>query len=276
MADDLINKVILLNSSDEDEGPPHSTAWKVALADMMTAMFGVFLVLWLLASTDPAGRIEIASVFKHPSVITKDLGKTENKDVTDTTGTASSLLKKPGGRNTSKVKERNRQKGTDDRHRPIQEVHEALVAKLKNQIGDHVTITFVNNEVVLTIKGDTLYPPGSFQANPKDEEIIMNIADILVQSDQNITIEGHTDNLPVNSEFIKSNFELSALRAAKIAWIFNVVGVNGTRINPKGLGQNFPVADNKTPEARSKNRRVIITINDKSIFEGRNDIGLTN
>jgi chemotaxis protein MotB len=274
MADELINQVILLSSSDEDESPPHSTSWKVALADMMTAMFGVFLVLWLLASTTPAGRAEIASVFKYPSITPKELGRTENKDTKETTGTSASIIKKNGGRNSSRAYNKAKAKGTDDKHRPIQDVHKALVAKLKKQLGDDVNIAFKNNEVVITIKGDTLYPPGSFQASPKDEEIILNIADVLVNSNQAISIEGHTDNGMVNSELIKSNYELSALRSARIAWIFNIVGVNGTRITPKGLGQNFPISDNSTPEGRSNNRRVIIKIKDKSIFENYENLGL--
>lgn len=264
--DEKIGTVVLL-SSKPDEAAHHSSGWKVALADLMTSLFASFLVLWLMASTTPAGRAEIASVFKFPSVTSKVPGQTENKDIKETTGTATSLLNKPGGRNTSRNKQPYENINKDDKHRPIQEIHQSLVAKLNKKLGDHTTITYNENEVVITIKGDTLYEPDSYQAQPRDEVIIMDIADILVDSDQNISIEGHTDNTFKYNDIIESNYELSALRAARIAWIFNIVGVDGSRITPKGLGQNFPVASNDTEEGRAKNRRVVITVSDIDFYD---------
>lgn len=258
---------VILLSNKPDEGGHHSSGWKVALADLMTSLFASFLVLWLMASTTPEGRAEIASVFKYPSITPKELGRTENKDTKETTGTSSSLIKKSGGRNSSKMKSPHKDRSKDEKRRTIEEIHADLEAKLQKKLGDSVTITFKDNEVIITIKGDTLYEPGSFQAQPKDEEVIMNIADVLVDTDQIIRIEGHTDNLPTYNDLIESNFELSSLRAARIAWIFNIVGVDGDRIVPKGLGQNFPVDDNATPEGRAKNRRVVITISDDSVFD---------
>jgi len=258
---------VVLMSNKPPEGGHHSSGWKVALADLMTSLFASFMVLWLMASTTPEGRAEIASVFKYPSITPRELGRTENRDIKESTGTAASLIKKSGGRNSSKLRQKAKNKAKDDRHRPMQEVHSSLVAKLKKKLGNHVSITYKDNEVVITIKGDTLYKPGSYQAQPKDEEIIMDIADVLVDTDQIIRIEGHTDNAPTYNEFVESNFELSALRSARLAWIFNVVGVEGSRIVPKGLGHNFPVASNKDAKGRAKNRRVVITINDDSIFD---------
>lgn len=267
MADDKRLGTVVLLSKKVEEGAHHSSGWKVAMADLMTSLFATFFVMWLIASTTPEGRAEISSVFKYPSITPKELGRTENKDIKETTGTASSLIKKSGGRNSSKMKEKHKSKSRDDKHKPIQEIHASLVAKLQKKIGDHVTVTFKDTEIIITIKGDTLYKPGSYQAQPKDEEIIMDIADVLVSTDQIIRVEGHTDNQPTFNDLIESNYELSSLRAARIAWIFNIVGVEGKRIVPKGLGQNFPVATNKTSAGRAKNRRVVITISDDSIFD---------
>ncbi len=267
MAEETSNDLVILVNKKGGGGGHHSSSWKVALADLMTSLFATFLVLWLLATVGEEGRAEIASIYKYPSVIIKDPGNVNNKNRKETTGTSASIINKHGGMHASKEFSKHKAKGQKSKHMPINKLYKAVKSKLESRIGNAVTLTFVDNEIVINIKGDTLYDPGSIQASPKDEEIIMDIADVLIDSDQIVRIEGHTDDSPVGNDLIETNYDLSALRSSRIAWIFNVTGVSQERLVPKALGSAFPVATNETPEGRAKNRRVIITISDDSIFD---------
>lgn len=262
-----ISQVVVINNRGGEAGAHHSSGWKVALADIMCSLFASFFVLWLIASTDPAVKAEIASFFKHPSNVPKEFGAHDSKSAKQVNGTSASLIKRSGGRNQSKDKQKHKGKADAAKHKTLAEVMEELKKRIEASLGDNATITFVDNEILITIKGDTLYKPGQYQASPKDEEIIMDLADVLVDTDQIIRIEGHTDDTPTNSTVLETNYELSSVRAARIAWIFNIVGVEGKRIVPTGLGQNFPIAENFNAKGRSKNRRVEIRISDISVID---------
>jgi chemotaxis protein MotB len=75
-----------------------------------------------------------------------------------------------------------------------------------------------------------------------------------------VGVEGHTDNVPMNSEKIKDNWDLSVLRATSISKIMIQQGITPKRITAMGRGETMPVASNDTPEGRAKNRRTEIIL----------------
>lgn len=274
--DEKISQVIVINNRNTAGGAHHSSGWKVALADIMCSLFASFFVLWLIASTDPAVKAEIASFFKHPTNVPKELGVHDSQSLKEAKGTSASLINRNGGRNPSKEIQKNKGKADKTKHKPITEILKEIQRRIKASLGDNATVTFVDKEIIITIKGDTLYKPGAYQASPKDEEIIMDLADVLIDTDQIIRIEGHTDDTPTNNKILETNYELSSVRAARIAWIFNIVGVEGKRIVPTGLGQNFPIADNSNAKGRSKNRRVEIRISDATVIDEKTKKAIFN
>ncbi|HBI24653.1 MAG TPA: flagellar motor protein, partial [Nitrospiraceae bacterium] len=77
---------------------------------------------------------------------------------------------------------------------------------------------------------------------------------------ENIHIEGHTDDIPMNSIQFPSNWELSSARATSIVRRFISHGVNPSRLTAIGYGEYRPITGNETEEGRGKNRRVDIVI----------------
>ena len=76
-----------------------------------------------------------------------------------------------------------------------------------------------------------------------------------------IEIEGHTDNVPINSARYANNNELSSARALSVFDYFaGETNLNPAMIKHSGRGEYVPIADNSTPEGRAKNRRVEIKI----------------
>ena len=87
------------------------------------------------------------------------------------------------------------------------------------------------------------------------------MAEIIKQNDKNIRIEGHTDNVPINTFRFPSNWELSTTRAVNVVkYLIEENGINAYRLSASGYSDQHPVDDNNTAEGRQKNRRVDMVI----------------
>jgi chemotaxis protein MotB len=86
------------------------------------------------------------------------------------------------------------------------------------------------------------------------------MAALLSKVDNQIRVEGFTDNVPIKTSTYPSNWELSAARAGSVVRLFQENGINPSRLVAVGRGENLPVADNATPDGRATNRRVSITV----------------
>ncbi len=86
------------------------------------------------------------------------------------------------------------------------------------------------------------------------------LGELLLGYDNNISVEGFTDNIPIVSPIFPSNWELSSARAAAVVRLFEDSGVDSARLISVGYGENRPVSDNATEQGRANNRRVIIVI----------------
>jgi chemotaxis protein MotB len=118
----------------------------------------------------------------------------------------------------------------------------------------------------VSLEEKLLFPSGSIVVDPKGAMALKKLAEVLEKNPEiSITIEGHTDDVPVipGSSF-RDNWDLSVLRATSVVRIL----LEGTTIDPKrltasGRGEFFPVDPSKTAEARQKNRRTEIILSPK-------------
>ena len=93
-----------------------------------------------------------------------------------------------------------------------------------------------------------------------------SVQEILASPDYRVTIEGHTDNIPIRlsaGKRYRDNMDLSFLRAKAIAGILAEQGVPLENISVIGYGETHPIASNNTGEGRAKNRRVEIKLTPK-------------
>ncbi|CAN5857293.1 hypothetical protein BH11MYX2_BH11MYX2_02910 [soil metagenome] len=110
---------------------------------------------------------------------------------------------------------------------------------------------------VITLSGGVLFATNKAAILPGAQAQLNQVADALkTQAEQHITIEGHTDNQGNDA----INADLSARRAAAVRDYLVVRGVSSNAISTSGLGSTRPIADNKTVEGRSMNRRVEIIV----------------
>lgn len=119
-----------------------------------------------------------------------------------------------------------------------------------------------NGKVYVSMAEKLLFKSGSTTVDPKGKEALLVLSKALNKKpDVQVTVEGHTDNKPMNGEKIKDNWDLSVLRATSIVRILSGDGkMDDKRITATGKGETQPVADNGTSEGRSLNRRTEIIL----------------
>jgi len=149
---------------------------------------------------------------------------------------------------------------------------EKLKEVVSNKLSDQKNIELTNNERGLTISmPDTvLFDPGSAEIKKIAIPTLTKIAQSLKSTDNQIRVEGHTDNQPINTAEFPSNWELSTARATSVVKFFiNNIKFSPTKLSAAGYGEFKPKTTNTTPEGRQSNRRVDIVImsSGSEIFE---------
>jgi chemotaxis protein MotB len=121
--------------------------------------------------------------------------------------------------------------------------------------------------LVITFVSEVLFDSGKADLKKESLPSLAKVARILMENvpENNIGIEGHTDNQPIRYSKWKSNWELSAHRALSVLQYLESKGVNPKRLSASGYGEYRSVASNDTVEGRQLNRRVEIVILPKSV-----------
>ncbi|QBF32480.1 type VI secretion system protein TssL, long form [Thalassococcus sp. S3] len=115
------------------------------------------------------------------------------------------------------------------------------------------------NAVLVRVANAGAFNPGGAQINAEFVDIFDRIGQALAAEDFEVTVLGHTDNLPISSAPYPSNFHLSTARAAAVRDI--LLGyVEPQRISIQGVAETQPIATNATPEGREANRRTEILV----------------
>ena len=170
----------------------HGGAWKVAYADFVTAMMALFIVLWLLGSSEKVKK-SVESYFQDPTGSGKMAGSTM-------TGVGEGLTLKSN--EMEKLKEKIEQA-----------MHELpKFEQLKGNVEMTVTNDGLRIELLETEKG-LFFDSGSATLSPRGEEMMRMLGGQLKLLPNRLLIEGHTDAKPYGSETGYTNWELSADRA---------------------------------------------------------------
>jgi len=113
--------------------------------------------------------------------------------------------------------------------------------------------------VVVTL-GDVLFAVGETELLPSAEQSLNDVIELLEsEPDKAIRIEGHTDSTGPAS----LNLRLSEARANAVRDALIELGIDATRLNAVGMGEDFPIATNQTEDGRDRNRRVdVIVLNE--------------
>ncbi len=113
---------------------------------------------------------------------------------------------------------------------------------------------------VVVLPADALFVPGTAQFEPKANEWLGAIAQVLGTQPGQIVVGGHADNVPVNSLQFPSSWHLTRARASAVAAALVKAGVRADRVRAEGLADAEPRTPNATPADRARNRRIEIVL----------------
>lgn len=247
---------------EEDEG----AGWLYTYADLMTLLLVFFVLLFSLSSIE-AERFEIAmrslnqafqgesganSIIELPheapikTEVPVDIEESlPAQDIADT------QADKP---NENEAEDQNIAIEAEWR-----QLTDEVLQQLQLSVGeDAVEIGAPKDgKVVIKVSGDLLFPSGSAEFNPE----MMSVLDSMVltlQKNPNmkLSIEGHTDNIPIETARFPSNWDLSAIRATNVLRYMVRGGLGIERVSATGYGESKPLVLNDSLENRAQNRRL--------------------
>ena len=130
---------------------------------------------------------------------------------------------------------------------------------------EDIDVQAMDKEIVITMKENVTFISADAELIKDSEPVLDKIASIIESHPSFIVeIDGHTDNLPINTPRYPSNWELSVARAASVLKYFmNHHGMEPSRFSIKGDADQRPLASNDTTEHRALNRRVEIRLKEK-------------
>lgn len=239
--------------------------WLVSYADFITLLFAFFVVMYAL-STVNEGKYRIlsnsmVSAFRNVPV---NVASNQPAVVIPTIAPKpSAAVKTP---DAAKQKQR-------DKMRNVAKDILSVMAPLIEQ--GKVRVLETSRGVTIEINDSILFSPGQALLQPALIKAMRAIAEVLAPTDFPITIEGHTDNVPINTPQFPSNWELSAVRATTVLRLFADAGVAGERLTAIGYADTRPVEPNVLADGRARNRRVTILI-DSMVPEKGREVDLSN
>ena len=138
-----------------------------------------------------------------------------------------------------------------------------LTVALKEQIDQGlVEIEQREDSVFITVGSGGAFPSGTADLTEEAQRILDRIALSAMSPESEITVTGHTDDVPISNAQFRDNWDLAAGRAASVVQAIQQTGlIKGERLLAVSKGETSPVADNNTAAGREENRRIEIEIN---------------
>ena len=150
-----------------------------------------------------------------------------------------------------------------NKDKAVQALKDKITQALLNFKESDLTVSVKNGKVYVSLAEQLLFKSGSTGVDPKGVTALQQLAKAIKdQTDLNIMVEGHTDDVPIGrtSQYMNDNWDLSVLRATSIIRILTNAGLSAQQVTAAGRGEFIPVEDNETKEGRQKNRRTEIII----------------
>ena len=228
----------------------HGGAWKVAYADFVTAMMALFIVLWLLSSSEKVKKA-VGSYFQDPTGSGKLMGSTLG-------GVGESLTVKK-----------------DDMNKLKEKLEQAMKTmpkfdKMKDNVQLIITSEGLRIELLETAKG-MFFDSGNSKPSEEGQEVLERLAEELGHLPNSILIEGHTDASPYAGRTDYSNWELSSDRANAARRLMSETGLRPNQVTQvRGFAdQRLRIPDDPT---NPSNRRISIIVRNEGLDLQRGEV----
>lgn len=230
---------------DEDERGTSSPHWMVTYSDMVTLLLCFFVLLFSFSSINLEKFRMIMSSLR------------------------GSLGVLSGGETVSQVKGINNAPMDIDTFLEKARLEMEMLSALYDQMQDmfaeaglegQIELHLEERGLVVRFADNVLFDVGQAHITSAGREALSKLAVILRRVDNQIRVEGHTDNWPIHNERFPSNWELSTARATNVLRLLITLGISPERLSAAGYGEYRPIDTNDTAAGRQRNRRVDIVI----------------
>jgi chemotaxis protein MotB len=226
-----------------EEDKENLERWLLTYADLITLLLAFFVMLYVFSKQDArkydAMTMQLKAIFSGGAGIVKEGGRTGSQTVESFA---------PGRSN--------------------EEIRKQLDEQIKSLAGpdgaqNNISVITDERGIVIRIMDKAFYDPGKADLKEKAKETLDKIVPVIKTLPNDIRIEGHTDNVPINTAEFKSNWELSVRRATEVVrYLIENGGIKPERISAAGYAEYRPMAPNDSDANRSLNRRIeIIVVN---------------
>jgi len=144
----------------------------------------------------------------------------------------------------------------------ISGTYQSLVDELEREVeAGQIEIHNLRGRLQVRALDQILFDSGKTEIKPQGAKVLASVAAQLQKlKGHRVRVEGHTDSVPIQTARFPSNWELSAARAARVVRFLVEQGLEPTQLAAMGYGPYLPIAENDTPQGRSRNRRIEIVL----------------
>ncbi len=257
-------------------------AWMVTYADLMSLLLCFFVLLLSFAEIDAQKFRRVADELSKAFGVQRDIEAMQIP-----MGTSAVMQNfspaTPDRTLIEEVRQRTMQQQpqlesmrsmleTQQRQRSLQ-VAGSVESLLEDALPEGVAeITVDEYRVVVRIAENGTFDSGTATVTPAFASLLQELAVLLGELTGTVSIDGHTDDVPIRTAQFRSNWDLSAMRAASVANVLvNSGAIAPGRLIIQGFAETRPLAANDTPEGRAANRRVELTIDASAPFDDRGE-----
>lgn len=258
---------------EEHEEHTNHEAWVIPYADMLTLLMGLFLVLWAIGNEDLEKMKQFSQSFaSEVGISVPFLGGGPEEGSGTGTGdgeaaaapTTTALTSEQIASGQEALEREAAVQATAERASAQLDQAEATIRQhaLSSGVGEAITFRREDRGLIVSIvTDDVLFAPGSAHLEANGTKTLDAVAVALGALRNPISIEGHTDDVPISNSRFPSNWELSTARAgAVLRYLVDRHGLTQERLVAGGYAEQRPLKENSTPEGRARNRRVDVAV----------------
>lgn len=265
--------------------PEHANheRWLVSYADFITLLFAFFTTMYAISTVDAQkmGRLVLSmrasfdSPMFPPGSDTLSLSPGQGAasvlsgDVIENIGTPKEKAMREYSVTALKELKANFVPGAGPKNEVValgkirKNVESVVQAK---KMSGRVSTRMEGRGLVISLGEGGFFDSGSDQLKPEGRALLDSLVESLLAADNQIRVEGHTDDVPIHNARFPSNWELSTARATSIvSYLVGRYGFSPEKLSAAGYGEFRPIAPNDTPEGRARNRRVDIVVLNSSV-----------
>lgn len=222
--------------------------WLVSYADFITLLFAFFTTMYAISTVDAKKLHEVVESMQ------KAFDANQPMHAAGTTNQHANVLKSdPSAKPVTMV--------SQDKA-ALEALKTQLSDKLKQQIaGGQVGLEVDPRGLVVSIREAGTFAVGSADLSDGAMAVLEEVANAIRDLDNQVRVEGHTDDVPIHTASFRSNWELSTARATNVVkFMVEDEHLSASRFSAAGYGEFRPRAPNESKASRAQNRRVDLVI----------------